>query len=310
MTEAGEDRRLIAAFLEMMAAEAGAARNTLLAYERDLRGASELIGGELASATPERIERLAEAWRPLKRATVARKAAALRRFFAFLHDEGHRPDDPSGALPRPAAERPLPKVLDRGAVDALFAEIERRKGEGAPEAVRLAALVELLYGSGLRATELVSLPRHSVSPDRPYLILKGKGGRERLAPISDRARAAVAEWSNLVPRDALWLFPSGRKHLTRVRLFQLVRELAAAAGIPPERISPHVLRHAFATHLLEGGADLRALQLLLGHADIATTQIYTHVDSRRLIDLVNSRHPLADAPRRRRARVDAPPDAP
>jgi len=314
VTEPGEDRRLIAAFLEMMAAEAGAARNTLIAYERDLRGASELLGGGLASAAPERLERLAEAWRPLKRASVARKAAALRRFFAFLHDEGLRADDPSAALPRPSPERPLPRVLDRGAVDRLFAEIERRKGEGAPEALRLSALIELLYGSGMRATELVSLPRHAVSADQPFLILKGKGGRERLVPISDRARAAVAAWAKLVPRDSLWLFPSGRSHLGRVRLFQLVRELAAAAGIPPERISPHVLRHAFATHLLEGGADLRALQMLLGHADIATTQIYTHVDSRRLIELVNSRHPLADSaragPRRRtRARVDAPRDA-
>ncbi|HEX8217242.1 MAG TPA: tyrosine recombinase [Allosphingosinicella sp.] len=314
MTEAGEDRRLIAAFLEMMAAEAGAARNTLLAYERDLRGASDLLGGGLAAAPPERLERLAEAWRPLKRASVARKAAALRRFFAFLHDEGLRSDDPSAALPRPAAERPLPKILDRAAVDRLFAEIERRKAEGAPEALRLSALIELLYGSGLRATELVSLPRHAVSATQPYLILKGKGGRERLVPISDRSRAAVAAWSKLLARDALWLFPSGKAHLTRVRLFQLVRELAASAGIPPDRISPHVLRHAFATHLLEGGADLRALQMLLGHADIATTQIYTHVDSRRLIELVNSRHPLADAgrarpPRPPRARVDAPGDA-
>jgi len=296
----GEDRQLIAAFLEMMAAEAGAARNTLLAYERDLRGASELLGG-LAAASPERLEALAQHWRALKRATVARKAAALRRFFAFLHDEGMRADDPSAALPRPAAERPLPKVLDRGAVDAIFAEIERRTTESGPPALRLAALIELLYGSGLRATELVSLPRNAVSPDRPFLILKGKGGRERLVPISDRARAAVALWSATVPRDSPWLFPSGKSHLTRIRLHQLVRDLAASAGIPSDRISPHVLRHAFATHLLEGGADLRSLQLLLGHADIATTQIYTHVDSRRLIDLVNSRHPLAD-----RRRVDAP----
>jgi integrase/recombinase XerD len=166
----------------------------------------------------------------------------------------------------------------------------------------------LLYGSGLRATELVSLPRNAVSPDKPFLILRGKGGRERLVPISDRARAAVAEHAAGVPRDALWLFPSGKKHLSRVRLYQLVRELAADAGIPPERISPHVLRHAFATHLLEGGADLRAVQMLLGHADIATTQIYTHVDSRRLIDLVNSRHPLADARRPGGPRVDAKPN--
>ncbi|HEX8578272.1 MAG TPA: tyrosine recombinase [Allosphingosinicella sp.] len=296
MTEAGEDRRLIGAFLEMMAAEAGAARNTLLAYERDLRGASELLEGRLAAATPDDLRGLSEAWLPLARATVARKAAALRRFFAFLHDEKLRGDDPSAALPRPSAARPLPKILDHRAVDALFAELDRRREEGATAAaLRLTALVELLYGSGLRATELVSLPRHAVRPDQPFLILRGKGGKERLVPISDRARAAVAEHAALVPRDSLWLFPSGKAHLSRVRLYQMLKELAAAAGIPPERVSPHVLRHAFATHLLEGGADLRALQLLLGHADIATTQIYTHVDSRRLVELVNSRHPLVDA---------------
>ena len=295
MTALREDGQLIPAFLEMMAAEAGAATNTLLAYERDLRGASELLGGALSSAGKEELKRLGEAWLPLKRATVARKAAALRRFYGFLQDEGLRTDDPSAGLPRPAGGRPLPKVLDHGAVDALFAEIDRRKTEEPGlAALRLSALVELLYGSGLRATELVSLPRHALRPDQPFLILRGKGAKERLVPISDRARAAVAEWAALVPRDSLWLFPSGKKHLSRVRLFQLIRDLAAAAGIPPERISPHVLRHAFATHLLEGGADLRALQLLLGHADIATTQIYTHVDSRRLIELVNSRHPLAD----------------
>jgi integrase/recombinase XerD len=297
----GEDRQLIPAFLEMMAAEAGAAANTLLAYERDLRGASEILAGRLSSADKAELERLAEAWLPLKRATVARKAAALRRFYGFLQDEGLRADDPSAALPRPAGGRSLPRILDHQAVDALFAEIERRQHEEpGPAALRLAALVELLYGSGLRATELVSLPRHALRPDQPFLILRGKGAKERLVPISDRARAAVAAWAALVPRDSLWLFPSGKTYLSRVRLHQLIRELAAAAGIPPERISPHVLRHAFATHLLEGGADLRALQLLLGHADIATTQIYTHVDSRRLIDLVNSRHPLADP-----GRVDA-----
>jgi integrase/recombinase XerD len=299
VTGAREDGPLIAAFLEMMAAEAGAARNTLLAYERDLRGASALLGGDLAGASAERLKALSEAWMPLKPSTVARKSAALRRFFAFLHDEGFRGDDPSAALPRPTGGRPLPKVLGHEAVDALFAELERRRREEAgPAALRMTALVELLYGSGLRATELVSLPRHALRPDQPFLILRGKGDKERLVPISDRARAAVAEWSALVPRDQPWLFPSGRKHLSRVRLFQLVRELAAASGIPPERVSPHVLRHAFATHLLEGGADLRALQLLLGHADIATTQIYTHVDSRRLIELVNARHPLADRGRK------------
>src|SRR4051812_43642693 len=292
----------------MMAAEAGAARNTLLAYERDLRGASEQLGGSLSGASAEKLKSLSEAWMPLKRSTVARKAAALRRFFGFLHDEGFRADDPSSALPRPSGGRPLPKVLGHDAVDALFAELERRRrDEAGPAALRVTALGGLLYGSGVGATELVSLPRHALRPDQAFLILRGKGDKERLVPISDRARAAVAEYSALVPRDQPWLFPSGRKHLSRVRLFQLVRELAAAAGIPPERVSPHVLRHAFATHLLEGGADLRALQLLLGHADIATTQIYTHVDSRRLVELVNARHPLADRPRAKRPRVDAAP---
>ena len=239
----------------------------------------------------------------LARSSVARKSAALRRFYAFLVEEGFRGDDPSAALPRPGAARTLPKTLDHADIGRLFAELERRlEARHAPGDVRLSALVELLYGSGLRATELVSLPRRALRPSEPYLILRGKGGRERLVPISDRARAAVAAWSALVPGDAAWLFPSGKKHLSRVRLYQMLRTLAADAGLPPERVSPHVLRHAFATHLLEGGADLRALQMLLGHADIATTQIYTHVDSRRLVELVNSRHPLADVPR-----VDVPP---
>ncbi len=228
----GEDRQLIGAFLEMMAAEAGAARNTLLAYERDLRGASEILGGGLAAASADALKALGAAWLPLKRASVARKAAALRRFYAFLADEGLRGDDPSAALPRPAAERPLPKILDHQAVDALFAELERRKGEGDdPATLRMIALVELLYGSGLRATELMSLPRNAIQPDKPFLILRGKGGRERLVPISDRARAAVADWSKLVPRESSWLFPSGKSHLSRVRLHQLIKELAASAGI-------------------------------------------------------------------------------
>lgn len=290
----GEDRQLIAAFLEMMAAEAGAARNTLLAYERDLRGASELLGGGLASASGEELKTLGKEWLLLKRTSVARKSAALRRFFVFLADEGLRADDPSAALPRPVSERPLPKILDHEAVDSLFAAIERRCAErGDPASLRLAALVELLYGSGMRATELVSLPRNAVSPKQPFLILSGKGGNERLVPISDRARAAVAAWSQLVPRESQWLFPSGKKHLSRVRLYQMLRELGTEAGIPPDRISPHVLRHAFATHLLEGGADLRALQMLLGHADIATTQIYTHVATDRLREVVHRAHPLA-----------------
>lgn len=291
----GDDAALIERFLEMMAAEAGAARNTLAAYRRDLIGASDLLGGKLGEADGPALAKLGEAWLDLARSSVARKASALRRFFGFLAEEGLRADDPSDALPRPGAARVLPRTLDHKDVDGLFAEVERRLGiERSPPNLRLAALVELLYGSGLRATELVSLPRHVVRRDQPYLILRGKGGRERLVPISDRARAAVAEYAATLPDQGTWLFPSGKAHLSRIRLFQLLRALAADAGIRPERVSPHVLRHAFATHLLEGGADLRALQTMLGHADIATTQIYTHVDSRRLVELVNQRHPLAD----------------
>jgi integrase/recombinase XerD len=296
-----QDHALIERFLEMLVAEAGAAKNTVAAYASDLRLASEALDGRLASASVKDVERLGSGWRDLSHATVARKAAALRRFFAFLADEGHRADDPGAALPRPGARRPLPKVLSHQDIDRLFAAIAERQARVPPDPndLRLSALIELLYGSGLRATELVSLPRNAIQPDRPYIILKGKGGRERLAPVSDRARAAVAAWRAHVASDRPWLFPSGKGHLSRIRLYQLIKALAADAGIPPDRVSPHVLRHAFATHLLEGGADLRALQAMLGHADIATTEIYTHVDSKRLIELVNTRHPLVDvAPRR------------
>jgi len=291
----GDDRALIERFLEMMAAEAGAAKNTLAAYGRDLAGASESLGGRLGQADQAMLARLGEEWLPLARSSVARKASALRRFFAFLAEEGLRADDPSDALPRPGAARTLPRTLDHAQLDKLFAEIDRRLAlDLSPANLRLSALIELLYGSGLRATELVSLPRALFRRDQPYLILRGKGGRERLVPVSDRARAAVAAYAETLPADSVYLFPSGGKHMSRVRLFQLLRNLAADAGISPDQVSPHVLRHAFATHLLEGGADLRALQTMLGHADIATTQIYTHVDSRRLVELVNQRHPLAD----------------
>ncbi|MBB5710446.1 tyrosine-type recombinase/integrase [Sphingomonas xinjiangensis] len=292
-----DDRALIDRFLEMLRAEAGAAGNTVAAYGTDLRLASEVLGGGLSVAGPAELERLAEEWQALASSTVARKSAALRRFFAFLADEGFRTDDPGRVLPRPGSTRPLPKVLSTADIDRMFNAVAERMARvpADPLDLRLAALVELLYGSGLRASELVSLPRNAVASDRPYLILKGKGGRERLVPISDRARAAVATWRAHVPSASAWLFPSGKGHLSRVRLFQLVRALAGVAGIPPDRVSPHVLRHAFATHLLEGGADLRALQAMLGHADIATTEIYTHVDSRKLVELVNARHPLGEA---------------
>jgi integrase/recombinase XerD len=288
------DRGLIDRFLEMLAAESGAAANTLAAYRSDLTLASTVLGGRLAMADSEALARLAHDWRALSRSTVARKSAALRRFYAFLHEEGHRADDAGAALPRPGTARGLPRTLSHDDIDRLFAAIADRLADPRPADLRLAALFELLYGSGLRATELVSLPLTAVRPDRPYLFVKGKGGKERLVPLSDRARAAVAAWRAHVRQDQPFLFPSGRGHLSRIRLYQLVRELAAEAGIAPDRISPHVLRHAFATHLLAGGADLRALQTMLGHADIATTEIYTHVETARLVELVQTNHPLVD----------------
>ncbi|MCY7398251.1 MAG: tyrosine-type recombinase/integrase, partial [Sphingomonas bacterium] len=277
-----DDRALVDRFLDMMAAEMGAARNTLAAYRSDLEAAAADLGS-LEAAGSKELALLGERWGELARSTVARRAAALRRFYGFLHDEGLRIDDPSPALPRPTLQRPLPKILDLHEVEAIFTAVEERAASGRPLALRDLALIELLYGSGLRATELVSLPRRAVRVGQPFLMIRGKGDKERLAPISARAEKAVADWLVVAPAGS-WLFPGGKSHLSRVRLYQIVRALAGLAGIAPERVSPHVLRHAFATHLLAGGADLRVLQSLLGHADIATTQIYTHVDSARLVE--------------------------
>ncbi len=293
----GDDRALIDRFLDMMAAEAGASSNTLAAYRNDLERAREALGSDFATATADDVSRLGAAWASLAPATVARRSAALRRFFGFLIDDALRKDDPSAALPRPRLERPLPRILDEHEIERMFEAAEGRGKSGEPNALRNLALLELLYGSGLRASELVGLPRGAVRPDQPFLIIAGKGGMERLVPISSRAQATVAAWREQLAGDRAWLFPGGKAHLSRVRLFQIVRAMAADAGIAPDRVSPHVLRHAFATHLLSGGADLRVLQSLLGHADIATTQIYTHVDSARLVELVNARHPLADRSR-------------
>ena len=287
-----DDLALVDRFLDMMAAEAGASKHTLAAYRNDLAQAAEALGA-LGSATPEDVSRLGGRWAELAPSTVARRSAALRRFFGFLVDEGLRSDDPSAALPRPRFERPLPRILDEDEVRRMFEAAEDRASSGEAAAVRNLALLELLYGSGLRASELVSLPRRAIRPSQPFLMVLGKGSKERLVPISTRADAAVQAWLEHVPGSAAWLFPSAGKHISRVRLFQIVRQMAADAGISPDRVSPHVLRHAFATHLLSGGADLRVLQSLLGHADIATTQIYTHVDSARLVEMVNARHPLA-----------------
>lgn len=292
MPVAGDD--LVQRFLAMLAVERGAAANTLSAYRRDLQGAREAIG-DLAGADTSKLASLGKIWSGLAASSLARKCSALRQFYGFLVDEGLREDDPSAALPRPRARRPLPRLLSPQEVEQLLALAEQEAGTDRADAVRLLALLELLYGSGLRASELVSLPLAAVPRDAPFLHVTGKGGQQRMVPVSTRARLALSRWLVVRRGSSTFLFPSSGAsgHLTRVRLFQLLRALAVRAGIDPERISPHVLRHAFATHLLEGGADLRVLQMLLGHADIATTQIYTHVDSSRLVALVNARHPLA-----------------
>ncbi len=295
MTASGD--ALVDRFLDMLAAEAGASANTLTAYRSDLLRASRDLGAELGEAGRDDLAKLGQKWAGLAASTVARRSSALRRFYRFLVDDGLRSDDPSPALPNPQLQRPLPKILGENEVEALFEAAGDKAASGEPLALRNLALLELLYGSGLRASEVVALPRGAVRKGQPFLILSGKGSKERLVPISSRAEAAVGLWLENVPESSRWLFPSGKAHITRVRLFQLVRQMAADAGIAPDRISPHVLRHAFATHLLSGGADLRVLQALLGHADIATTQIYTHVDAARLVKLVNERHPLAERSR-------------
>jgi len=281
-------------FLAMLAAERGAAANTLAAYRRDL-AAAEAVLGDLAAAGGDSLAGLGEAWTGLAASSLSRRCSALRQFYGFLVDEGLRADDPSGSLPRPRTRRPLPRLLSHAEVERFLATAEAEAAGERSDAVRLLALLELLYGSGLRATELVSLPVAAVPRDAPFLHVTGKGGQQRMVPVSGRARMVLSRWLAVRRGTSKFLFPSiGESgHLTRVRLFQLLKALAVRAEIDPTRVSPHVLRHAFATHLLEGGADLRVLQMLLGHADIATTQIYTHVDSARLVALVNARHPLA-----------------
>ncbi len=290
-----EDAALINRFLEMMAAERGAAANSIAAYARDLRDASRQLKGDLAHAPADQLATLGHIWGDLATSSLARKASCLRQFFGFLEDEGLRKDNPSSALPKPVKQNSLPRILSHDEVDVLFNIVAEKLAKTPPAAhdYRLSAILELLYGSGLRASELIALPRNALKPGQPFIILKGKGDKERLVPISDRAQRAVADWVAFLPPNTLFLFPSRAKYITRIRLFQIIRDLASEAGIDPAKVSPHVLRHAFATHLLAGGANLRALQMMLGHADIATTQIYTHVDRSALVELVNKRHPLA-----------------
>jgi len=294
----------VEAFLEMMAVERASARNTLTAYGKDLVDAQGFLaarGRDLAAASAEDVESYFAALsdRGLSPATAARRRAAVRQFYRFVLGEGWRSDDPSRRVEAPKRGRPLPKVLSRAEVDAIIASASARDGA---QGLRLGCMVELAYASGLRISELTALPLAVLARDPAYLIVKGKGGKERLAPLNAAARTAVRAYlevrKSFLPRgDAAnpWLFPSRGKggRLTPRRFAQLLDEAAADAGIDPARVSPHVLRHAFATHLLEGGADLRVVQKLLGHADIATTQIYTHVAGDRLAEVVATKHPLA-----------------
>jgi integrase/recombinase XerD len=291
------------AFLEMMAVERAAAANTVTAYGKDLADAEGFLssrGRSLKDASNEDIE----AWfadlgaRGLSASTAARRRAAIRQFYRFVLGEGWRTDDPSRRVEAPRQGRPLPKILTRHEVEALIAAASAKDGD---QGARLACLIELTYASGLRVSELVALPLAALARDPAYLIVKGKGGKERLVPLGEAARAAVRAWLTLrrafLPKgikESPWLFPSrGRTgRLTPRRFAQLLEEAAADAGIDPAKVSPHVLRHAFATHLLEGGADLRVVQTLLGHSDIATTQIYTHVAGERLREVVETKHPL------------------
>lgn len=300
--------RRVEAFLEMLAAERGAARLTLAAYRNDLADLAGFLAarsvpldGADAAALHDYLAAMAT--RRLMPRTLARRLSAMRQFFRFLVGDGARPDDPTAGLDPPRLGRPLPKILSEAEVARLIAAAQSWPGA---EGARLRALLELFYATGLRVSELVGLPLAAAQRDPRFFLVRGKGGRERVVPLSAPARRALAAWlecrREFLPqgrraeaKTARWLFPSrgAAGHLTRQRCGQLLKELAVAAGIDPALLSPHVLRHAFASHLLDHGADLRSVQQMLGHADIATTQIYTHVQSERLRRLVESAHPLA-----------------
>ena len=295
--------RRLEVFLEMLAAERGAARLTLTAYRNDLLDLAGFLAArgqalEAADAASLHAYFTAASTRRLAPRTLARRLSAMRQFYRFLLGEGARPDDPTAGLDSPHLGRPLPKVLSEAEIERLIGAAAAWPGE---EGVRLRCLLELLYGTGLRVSELVGLPLAAAQRDPRLMLVRGKGGKERLVPLSQPARQALEAWlecrKQLVPqgRPSRWLFPSrgAEGHLTRQRCGQLLKELALAAGLDPARLSPHVLRHAFASHLLDHGADLRSVQQMLGHADIATTQIYTHVQGERLRRLVESAHPLA-----------------
>jgi len=310
------DERLTALFLDMLAAERGAGKNTLAAYGRDLADFSAYLAGSGRSVATAATADLraylgALARRGLRPATVARRLSAIRQLYRFLYAERQRKDDPAAVLEGPKRVRALPKTLTIGEVDRLLT-VAGRSDPAAPlpvrlRAARLACLIELLYATGLRVSELVALPTTAARRDARFIIVRGKGNKERLVPLNDAAKRAMADYLALLAESAAahragrvagskWLFSSFAEagHLTRQHFARELKALAAAAGLRAAQLSPHVLRHAFASHLLHNGADLRVVQTLLGHADISTTQIYTHVLEERLKSLVRDLHPLAE----------------
>lgn len=307
------DETLVELFLDMLSAERGAGENTLVAYRNDLddlsahlRAAHRTIADATTDDLRKFIASLAE--RGFKASSLARRLSAVRQLYRFLYAEGKRTDDPAAVLEGPKRSRSLPKVLSIGDVDALLkhARANSENAEQPPaqrlRAARLLCLLEVVYATGLRVSELVALPASAARRDQRMLVVRGKGGKERLVPLNSQAKLAMAEYLELrsgAGRDAQskWLFPSfgEQGHLTRQHFARELKSLGQACGIQPTRLSPHVLRHAFASHLLHNGADLRVVQTLLGHADISTTQIYTHVLEERLKTLVRDLHPLADS---------------
>ena len=296
---------LIEAFLEMMSAERGAARNTIEAYRRDLSDYAGFLAGQGKSAETAGREQIVAYLgsldaQGLAASSAARRLSALRQFHRFLCSDQIRSDDPTRIVGSPRARRPLPNVLSVGEVDRLLAMAEAEAdADVSPQkqaaALRLYVLLELLYATGMRVSELVSLRRAAVMRDASFLTITGKGNKERIVPVNDRARDAVKTWlATLEPGP--WLFPANGEdgHLSRQVFARDLKGLAGRAGIASARVAPHVLRHAFASHLLQGGADLRVVQTLLGHADISTTQIYTHVLDEKLRTLVETHHPLAE----------------
>ena len=307
----GRGDGLIALFLDMLAAERGAGRNTLDAYGRDLADLAGHLKQNERSVADAATDDLRGYLTTLsdsgfKSSSVARRISSIRQLFRFLYAEQHRTDDPAAVLEGPKRSRPLPKVLSIADVDTLLnAARAAMDDEGTSAAQRLRAarllcLLEVVYATGLRVSELVALPASAARRDQAMLVVRGKGGKERLVPFNDAAKRAMADYLKLREdneRDSKWLFPSSGEsgHITRQHFARELKALAAVCGIDAEKISPHVLRHAFASHLLHNGADLRVVQTLLGHSDISTTQIYTHVLEERLKSLVRDLHPLADS---------------